>query len=141
MEILIFAKIQNFMLKARTLSLEPRTSVWENYFLIWNHTAQKMKFSNKDFFSKCDQISSLLWIWSHLLKQSLMEKSVRCSTLRFVKMQSFMQKEKNKCLNEITWIGYFQFEIWKSYCDIWNQYKKFRVLFFWNSGSRFRYTL
>ena len=70
-----------------------------------------MKFSNKDFFSKCDQISSLLWIWSHLLKQSLMEKSVRFSTLTFVKMQSFMQKEKTKCLNEITLIGYFQFEI------------------------------
>ena len=31
------------------------------------HTAQKMKFSIKDFFSKCDQI---LWIWSHLLKKS-----------------------------------------------------------------------
>ena len=30
-------------------------------------TAQKMKFSIKDFFSKCD------WIWSHLLKKSLME--------------------------------------------------------------------
>ena len=36
-------------------------------------TAQKMKFSIKDFFSKCDQIRSFLWIWSHLLKKSLME--------------------------------------------------------------------
>ena len=70
-----------------------------------------------------------------------MEKSVRFSTLTFVKMQSFMQKEKTKCLNEITLIGYFQFEIWKSYCDIWNQYQKFRVPFFWNSEGRFRYTL
>ena len=32
------------------------------------HTAQKMKFSIKDFFSKCDQIRSFLWIWLHLLK-------------------------------------------------------------------------
>ena len=30
-------------------------------------TAQKMKFSIKDFFSKCDQIPSFLRIWSHLL--------------------------------------------------------------------------
>ena len=30
-------------------------------------TAQKMKFSIKDFFSKCDQICSKLWIWSHLV--------------------------------------------------------------------------
>ena len=36
-------------------------------------TAQKMKFSIRDFFSKCDQIRSFLWIWSHLLKKSLME--------------------------------------------------------------------
>ena len=32
-----------------------------------------MKFSIKDFFSKCDQIRSFLRIWSHLLKKSLME--------------------------------------------------------------------
>ena len=35
-------------------------------------TAQKMKFSIKDFFSKCEQILSFLWIWSHLQKISLM---------------------------------------------------------------------
>ena len=32
-----------------------------------------MKFSINDFFSKCDQIRRKLWIWSHLLKKSLME--------------------------------------------------------------------
>ena len=32
----------------------------------------KMKFSMKDFFSKCDQICRKLKIWSHLLKKSLM---------------------------------------------------------------------
>ena len=32
-----------------------------------------LKFSIKDFFSKCDQIRSFLRIWSHLLKKSLME--------------------------------------------------------------------
>ena len=31
-------------------------------------TAQKMKFSIKNFFSKCDQIRCFLRIWSHLLK-------------------------------------------------------------------------
>ena len=36
-------------------------------------TAQKMKISIKDFFSKFDQIHSFLWIWSYLLKKSLME--------------------------------------------------------------------
>ena len=39
-----------------------------------------MKFSIKDFFSKCDQIRSFLRIWLHLLKKSLMETSsfVQC---------------------------------------------------------------
>ena len=38
-----------------------------------NNTVQKMKFSIKDFFSKCNQIRSFLRIWSHLLNKSLME--------------------------------------------------------------------
>ena len=42
-------------------------------------TAQKMKFSIKDFFSKCDQIRSFLRIWSHLLKKSLMEYFIFCA--------------------------------------------------------------
>ena len=35
--------------------------------------AQKMKFSIKDFFSKCDQMRSFLRIWPYLLKKYLME--------------------------------------------------------------------
>ena len=44
-----------------------------SYSWCFLRTAQKMKFSIKDFFSKCDQIGSLLRIWSHLLKIYLME--------------------------------------------------------------------
>ena len=39
--------------------------------IVRNVTVQKMKFSIKDFFSKCDQICIFLRIWSHLLKKSL----------------------------------------------------------------------
>ena len=43
-----------------------------------------MKFSSKDFFSKCDQIRCFLHIWLHLLKKSLLENfifcAVRCAT-------------------------------------------------------------
>ena len=42
-------------------------------------TAQKMKFSIKDFFSKCDQIRSFLRIWQHLLKKYLMENFIFCA--------------------------------------------------------------
>ena len=45
----------------------------------WTSTTQKMKFSIKDFFSKCDQIRSLLRIWSHLLKKSLTENFTFCA--------------------------------------------------------------
>ena len=43
-----------------------------------NDTAQKMKFSIKDLFSKCDQIRRKLRIWSHLLKKSLIENFIFC---------------------------------------------------------------
>ena len=42
-------------------------------------TEQKMKFSIKDLFSKCEQIHRKLWIWSHLLKKSLMENFIFCA--------------------------------------------------------------
>ena len=45
------------------------------------YTAQKMKFSIKDFFSKCDQIRRNLWIWSHLLKKFSMENFIFCAVL------------------------------------------------------------
>ena len=41
-------------------------------------TAQKMKFSIQNFFSKCDQICRFLRIWSHLLKKSLKENFIFC---------------------------------------------------------------
>ena len=40
---------------------------------------KKIKFSIKDFLSKCDEICRKLRIWSHLLKKSLMENFIFCS--------------------------------------------------------------
>ena len=45
------------------------------------YIAQKMKFSIKDFFSKCDQIRNFLWIWPHLLKKSFMENFIFCAVI------------------------------------------------------------
>ena len=47
------------------------------------YIAQKMKFSIKDFFSKCDQIRSFQRIWSPLLKKSLMENFIFCAVILF----------------------------------------------------------
>ena len=41
--------------------------------------------SIKDFFSKCDQIRRYLWIWSHLLKKSLMENFIFCAMQREIR--------------------------------------------------------
>ena len=46
-----------------------------------SHTVQKMKFSIKDFLSKCDQIHRKLRIWSHLLKKLLTENFIFCAVL------------------------------------------------------------
>ena len=41
-----------------------------------------MKFKTlKDFFSKCDQISRNLWIWSQLLKKYVKENFILCAVL------------------------------------------------------------
>ena len=42
-------------------------------------TLHQMKFSIKDFLSKCDQIRRKLQIWSQLLKESLMENFIFCT--------------------------------------------------------------
>ena len=50
--------------------------------ILFSHcTAQKIKFSFKEFFSKCDQIRSKLRIWSDLLKKFLMKKFIFCAVL------------------------------------------------------------
>ena len=44
-----------------------------------------MKFSIKDFLSKCDQIRRNLRIWSHLLKKPLMENFIFCAVYIYKK--------------------------------------------------------
>ena len=41
--------------------------------------AQRMKFSIKDFFNRCGQTRSFLWIWSDLLKKSLIVNLIFCA--------------------------------------------------------------
>ena len=48
--------------------------MWDRDF-----TVQKMNFTIKDFFSKCNQIRRKLRIWLHLLKKSLMENFIFCA--------------------------------------------------------------
>ena len=57
-----------------------------NCTILYSFIQKKMKFSIKDFFSKCDQIRSFLRIWSHLLKKFLRK------TTFFVKYSNWQSK-------------------------------------------------
>ena len=59
-------------------------------------TAQKMKFSVKDFFGKCDQIRKKLRIWSQLLKKLLMENFIFCAVKRTKFMRTFQKQPPYK---------------------------------------------
>ena len=73
-------------------------------------TAQKMKFSIKDFFSKCDQIHTKLRIWSNLLKKSwaFCESSLKC-----LAVTSF-----HKALHFGNWFSLRLCEYWRSFCQL-----------------------
>ena len=60
----------------KPIDLIPTPHRWRKQL---TNTAQKMKFSIKDLFSKCDQIRRKLRIWLHLLNKSLMENSTFCA--------------------------------------------------------------
>ena len=78
-------------------------------------TAQKMKFSIKDFLSKCNQICGFLRIKSHLLKKSLMENFIFCVVLPW---DGFLRNNKTFYLS----INVFSYEIFLAitifFCDL-----------------------
>ena len=56
-----------------------------------------MKFSIKNFFSKCDQIRSFLWIWSHLLKKLLIENFIFCAVFLDPREQFLDEELTSEC--------------------------------------------
>ena len=71
----VVKQILIFFLKKSNVLANLLSKVWQR---VQYGTAQKVKFSIKDFFSKCDQIHRKLRIWSHLLKKPLLENSIFC---------------------------------------------------------------
>ena len=68
-------------------------------------SAQNMKFSIKDFFSKCDQIWRKLRIWSHLLKKFLMENFIFCAAQSKNQQGFFILRSLNSPLDVINLIS------------------------------------
>ena len=69
----------------RANSHSPEAVVFQKFIPLPPSPNQKRRgktlwlFSIKDFFSKCHQIRSFLWIWSYLLKKSQMENFIFCA--------------------------------------------------------------
>ena len=63
------------------VSLLTTKSIFKRTLFCWIFffTAQKMKFSIKDFFTKCDEICRKLRIWPHLLKKTLIKNFIFCA--------------------------------------------------------------
>ena len=92
--------------------------------------AQKMKFSIRDFYNKCNQVNNFTRIWSHLPKKSLMENfifsavweesyiwvilllriynSIYNSIKFFLKVLPFfrLKKPKSKSMRNWVWIAF-----------------------------------
>ena len=80
-----------------SFSLKPReTLVSIPFFLPANFIAQKVKFSIKDFFSKCYQIRRRIWIWSHLLRKILNAKLHFLCSVYLAKEKSTLKFFKSK---------------------------------------------
>ena len=59
-----------------------------------------MKFSVKDFFSKCDQLSDFLRVWSHLLKKATIKNFIFCVLLSLkspLSLLALASESKNRC--------------------------------------------
>ena len=61
-------------------------------------TAQKLTFSIKDFLSNCDQMSSFVQIFSHLMKKFLMENIifVQCSLRDPIHVQEYNRSKETR---------------------------------------------
>ena len=80
-----------------------------------------MKFSIKDFFCKRGRIPSFLWIWSHLLKKSIMENFIFWAVFGKDK-HDFKNKQKSLWSNVFLWsncFGFFCFFWYVKLCIFW----------------------
>ena len=82
-----------------------------------------MKFSIKDFLSKCGQIRSILRIWSHLLTKSLMENFIFGAVFKAHGYDDISIRMIKICDNSVTkpLIILFKNSTKSCYPDIWKR--------------------
>ena len=75
----LFNKVENSLDVVWNMYSKLAEVICDYHSKIVEDSAQKMKFSIKDFFSKYDQSRRQLRIWSHLRKKFLMENFILCA--------------------------------------------------------------
>ena len=86
----------SFYFSLTVVAMQVNVSKIKQFWLeLQQYTAQKMKFSIKDFLSKYEQIRIFLQIWSHLLERSFMENFIFC-----VVITAYYLKKKQKMLHD-----------------------------------------
>ena len=97
---------------------------WFNMLRSKNH-CKKMKFSMKDFFSKCYQIRSFLRTWSYLQKNSLTENFIFCAMN--IPVNGVLIKEK--ALYFVKELIFKNFQASDGWLDKWK--KRLGLIFFY----------
>ena len=77
-----------------------------------------MKFSIKDFFSKCGKIRSYPRIWSHLLKKSLMENFIFCAVTLF--LFKFISKNDEPKVKDVHLALHEKCSYWKFFWSVFS---------------------
>ena len=86
-------------IESRIIENAPESTVGEIYYIPHKPvvcTAHKMRFTIKDFFSKCDQIRS-----SHLLKKSSMENFIFCAVAKIKRYNKIMNSVLTRVLTQM----------------------------------------
>ena len=98
------ATVKNGTQTAATIIVIYRLACFTNFFITKREltsiiTAQKIKFSIKDFFTLCEQICSKMRFWSDLLKKSLMDLRKTSFFVQFIIILVLLFPSDYICIN------------------------------------------
>ena len=111
---------------------------WLTYFS--SNSAQEMRFSFKDCFSQCNFFNKFRWIWSQLLKKSLMENL--SSEILIKPWMLFLSEFLQIWYLPLDWIWMKDIHVLNLLQHFWNKIfalwyiKKFNSLYIWKTIER-----
>ena len=94
----------------------------------------KMKFSTKDFFSTCNQIRSLLRLWSHLVKKFLMENFIFCAVYFQICTKDCQWSGHRLLVNSFT-VDWFNAILRIAYFCLISKRSLYHLFYYWDRGA------